>query len=221
MPYEAIFRTPERIDPTPLLAEFRAANPQLTPAYDPCPGWTGVRIFDLFQTNRLAEFPVLRSMLEGLFGLENVAMVNVYNLAPQSRQDAHRDQSGNLLFGISRVHMPLQTNPGAVLEVKARPYRLQPGEVWSLDTSAPHAALNGGDEDRIHVVVDVKRSRRTRAYFPRMTPTVLVHLAWFAVLMVWMVARDLVTRPSSILERLPQLLRMIGPRLRPVTTPGG
>jgi hypothetical protein len=213
--YAGIFKTAERVDHEALLAEFRDANPELTPPYGPCPAWTGLRIFDLLRTDRLADFPVLRRTIDDLFGLENVAMVNVYNLAPQSRQHAHRDQSGNLLFGIARIHMPLQTNPGAVLEVQNQPYHLRVGEVWSLDTSGLHAAVNDGRSDRVHVVIDVKRAPQTQAYFPAMTPTVWAHLAWFCGFLAVKVSADLLTRPRTIAERLPLLLRMIGPKLRP------
>jgi hypothetical protein len=30
------------------------------------------------------------------------------------------------------------------------------GEYWFLDTRKAHQAINGGDEERIHLVIDVK-----------------------------------------------------------------
>ena len=33
--------------------------------------------------------------------------------------------------------------------------QMKPGECWFLDTRKPHKAVNFGDEDRIHLVVDV------------------------------------------------------------------
>ena len=32
---------------------------------------------------------------------------------------------------------------------------MKTGECWFLDTRKPHMALNGGDEERIHLVVDI------------------------------------------------------------------
>ena len=75
-------------------------------------------------------------------------MVNYYNMAPESVQHAHRDQSGNLLFGISRLHVALKTNPDAYLEVEKQRYHLPVDELWALDTSGLHSARNGGEEER-------------------------------------------------------------------------
>ncbi len=37
------------------------------------------------------------------------------------------------------------------------------GEMWFLDTRKPHRAVNGGDEERTHLVVDVEANDETRA----------------------------------------------------------
>lgn len=210
--YPCIFKTDERVDAETFYDEFlRTCSDELVPAYADEEAWTGVRVFDLRGTDRLGELPYLRSHLDAI-GMENVSMVNYYNMAPHSAQHAHRDQSGNLLFGIARLHLPLKTNPGAVLEVEHRPYRLATNEVWSLDTSGLHAAQNEGDEGRVHLVIDVKRAPSTAKYFPAMTTAVRLHLVKFVTIMAAKVVRDAVTKPRTLLDRVPDILRMVRSR---------
>lgn len=205
MGYACIFKLDERADHEALYNEFLTARPELLPVVNKLSTWTGVRVFDRIGVDRLDEFPVLSKLIEERFGRENVVMVNYYNLAAGAVQHEHRDQAGNLLLGISRVHVPLVTNPGAKLLVERKPYHMDAGEVWSLDTSGRHAAHNSGSSDRVHLVVDVRRAPQTARYFPRMTLAVRLHLAKFCAILATMVARDLVTRPATILDRLRHL----------------
>ena len=39
---------------------------------------------------------------------------------------------------------------------------MQVGEAWYLDVRKPHRALNGGTDDRIHIVVDVVSNQQLR-----------------------------------------------------------
>jgi len=213
--YPCIFKTADVVDSNAFYQEFlQTCKDELTPAYSGSDAWTGVRIFDLKGTNRIAELPYLKSYLEQQFGMENVAMVNYYNMAPRSIQHAHRDQSGNLLFGISRLHIPLVTNPHAFLDIEHIPYHLKTNELWSLDTSGIHAARNDGDENRVHLVIDVKRAATTAHYFPAMNMAVRLHLTKFVVIMGWKLLRDTVTRPATVLDRLGYIARMVGRRLK-------
>lgn len=213
--YPCIFRTDETVDSHAFYQEFvQTCQRELTPAYSGSDAWTGVRIFDLKGTNRIAELPYLQDFIEQKFGMQNVAMINYYNMAPNSVQHAHRDQSGNLLFGISRLHIPLRTNPNAFLDIEGVPYHLELNELWSLDTSGIHAARNGGSEDRVHLVIDVKRAPVTEKYFPAMTAAVRLHLVKFVVIMAWKLIRDTATKPSTVLDRLGFIVRMVGRRLR-------
>jgi hypothetical protein len=212
--YPCIFKTDEVADSDALYKEFvHTCQGELTPAYSGSDAWTGVRIYDLKGTNRIAELPYLQQFIEK-FGMQNVAMINYYNMAPNSVQHAHRDQSGNLLFGIARLHIPLRTNPNAFLDIEGVPYHLKLNELWSLDTSGIHAARNNGDENRVHLVIDVKRAPATEKYFPAMTLAVRLHLVKFVLIMGWKLIRDTITRPATVADRLGYIVRMVGRRLR-------
>ncbi len=207
--YKCMFKIDETADSAAFFEEFeRVCAKELTPAYSGSDAWTGVRVFDLRGANRLSELPYLRSHLEKI-GMKNVAMVNYYNMAPRSEQHAHRDQSGNLLFGISRLHIPLKTNPLAFLEIEHIRYQLKLNEVWALDTSGLHAAQNESDVERVHLVIDVKRAPETEKYFPKMTMAVRLHLAKFIIIMGFKVLRDILTKPATILDRMSYIVRMV------------
>jgi Aspartyl/Asparaginyl beta-hydroxylase. len=207
--YKCMFKTAEVADSAAFYKEFeQVCSTELTPAYSGSDAWTGVRVFDLRGTNRLSELPYLRAQLEKI-GMKNIAMVNYYNMAPHSEQHAHRDQSGNLLFGISRLHIPLKTNPLAFLEIEHIRYHLKLNEVWALDTSGLHAAQNESDEGRVHLVIDVKRSPETEKYFPEMTFAVRLHLAKFILIMGFKVVRDIITKPATIMDRMTYIVKMM------------
>ena len=36
------------------------------------------------------------------------------------------------------------------------------GELWYLDIRKPHTAINGGDENRIHLVIDIRCNKHFR-----------------------------------------------------------
>ena len=206
--YPCIFDTGESADSRPLYEEFLSVcAADLVTAYEGQDAWTGVRVYDQVGADRLGELPLLSAFLDTL-GREHVTMVNYYNMAPNSVQHAHRDQSGNLLFGISRLHLALKTNPAAFLEVEKRRYHIPLDEIWALDTSGLHSAQNGGDEGRVHLVIDVRRVPETERYFPTTTMAVRFHLVKFVAIMGAMVTRDLVTKPRTVLGRVPYLLGM-------------
>jgi hypothetical protein len=61
---------------------------------------------------------------------------------------------------IARFHLPLVTDPGAVLlswdlHGRQRRTHLSRWKLWYLDQRKPHAVVNDSDTERIHLVVDV------------------------------------------------------------------
>lgn len=60
---------------------------------------------------------------------------------------------------LARLHIPLQTSPGCIFRVwelsgQERAVHMPAGSLCYLDTRKPHAVVNPGDADRIHLVVD-------------------------------------------------------------------
>ena len=61
---------------------------------------------------------------------------------------------------IMRLHFPIITNPDVhfyswKLDGTMDVVTMEKGQCWYLDTRKPHAAVNNGDTDRIHLVIDV------------------------------------------------------------------
>lgn len=64
---------------------------------------------------------------------------------------------------ILRVHLPLATNPDVkfsswTLDGSRYEENMRVGEAWYLDTRKPHTAINGGQTERVHLVIDAYSS---------------------------------------------------------------
>jgi len=56
----------------------------------------------------------------------------------------------------ARLHVPLITNPGALMIVDNESCHMEAdGSVYYVDTTKYHTALNGGNSDRIHLVATI------------------------------------------------------------------
>jgi hypothetical protein len=80
--------------------------------------------------------------------------VRLMRLTPGSTIKEHRDHDLDAEHGAVRIHIPILTNPQVVFEVNRVPVEMAPGEAWYLRLADPHRVFNGGDSDRVHLVVD-------------------------------------------------------------------
>lgn len=53
-----------------------------------------------------------------------------------------------------KIHIPLQTNEGALFYVNAKKFQFKEGEAYEVNNSAKHAVANTGDSDRIHLIFE-------------------------------------------------------------------
>lgn len=117
----------------------------------------------LQDTHLYNNFPEVRELLKE-FG-SNVHRVRFMRLKPGGGElERHTDQvdpeSGGSIGKLARLHFPIKTNPDVLFTVwhtdgSQRKVHMKKGECWFLDTRKPHMAINGGDEERIHLVVDI------------------------------------------------------------------
>lgn len=120
--------------------------------------------FELQDTVLYDEFPEVRELLKE-FG-SKVHRVRFMRLKPGGGElERHTDQvdpdSGGSLGKVARLHFPIKTNDGVVFTVwgtngNEQKIHMSKNECWFLDTRKPHMAINGGDEERIHLVVDIE-----------------------------------------------------------------
>ena len=54
-----------------------------------------------------------------------------------------------------KIHVPLRTDPAAVLTVAGADYHLREAHAYEVNNTLPHGAFNGGARDRIHFIFEV------------------------------------------------------------------
>ncbi|MFI1258306.1 aspartyl/asparaginyl beta-hydroxylase domain-containing protein [Streptomyces netropsis] len=126
------------------------------------PGGPGRDRFD--DTPLMAKAPYLGQILSEL-GTE-LRSVRLMALAPGVSVAEHSDTPIGLPYGYVRLHIPLVTNPGAVLVMDGAEQRWQPGTLWYADFDRPHSVRNTGDRARIHLVADCATNDRLLGLFP-------------------------------------------------------
>ena len=98
--------------------------------------------------------------------------VRLMNLSPNGGElERHTDQvdpdSGVQNGKVMRFHFPLITNDDvefSTWQVNGfkKNVQMKVGECWYIDTRKPHRAINNGDTNRIHLVVDVEANDEVR-----------------------------------------------------------
>ncbi|MHB1058530.1 MAG: aspartyl/asparaginyl beta-hydroxylase domain-containing protein [Rhodanobacter sp.] len=101
---------------------------------------------DAFWSAQLARFET------GLRG------ARLLRLGPGGRIREHRDYDLGLPDGDLRVHVPIITDAQVDFLLDGRRIPMQAGECWFLDLSLPHRVENRGGIERVHLVVDCRRS---------------------------------------------------------------
>jgi hypothetical protein len=54
-----------------------------------------------------------------------------------------------------KVHVPLLTNPRAFFFEEGVRHHLAPGRAWEVNNGIPHSVVNGGGNDRVHLIFEV------------------------------------------------------------------
>jgi hypothetical protein len=121
-------------------------------------------VFALQDTELRRQLPAVEPIIQ-MFG-EDVMWdrIRLMRLAPGGGElQRHTDQvdrtMGVGLGKIMRIHIPLKTNPDVLFTVwnaNGAPVvrHMAYLKVWLLDTRWPHRAVNGGTDERIHLVLD-------------------------------------------------------------------
>ena len=68
--------------------------------------------------------------------------------------DPHVDEGGSNPY-VHKIHVPLETNPGAVLTVDGEDFHFESGHAWEINNLVAHGAFNAGEADRIHLIFEV------------------------------------------------------------------
>lgn len=82
-----------------------------------------------------------------------VGRSRLMRLATGAEVTAHYDLHYNWYQRV-RIHVPIITDPGVRFLCGDDEVHMQPGEAWIFDTWQFHNVINGGDVDRVHLVID-------------------------------------------------------------------
>lgn len=126
------------------------------------PGGAGLEAFA--DTVHLRRSPYLTEVLAGIPA--TLRGVRLMALGPGAEVYEHRDGKVGLPWGNLRLHVPIVTNPGAVMVIGGDEVHWDAGRLWFGDFDQPHHVRNAGDEARIHLVVDCAVTAELLALFP-------------------------------------------------------
>jgi len=105
-------------------------------------------------TPLLAQFPAIRQLLTETE--LDVRIARLARISPGSWMHEHNDNVG-IGEVRQRLHIPISSNPKAVLCFDGTHVHLTPGFMWKLDHErVPHAAANYGEDDRVHLILDCR-----------------------------------------------------------------
>jgi hypothetical protein len=114
----------------------------------------GPALSEFADTPWLAAVPYMAGLLQEIPA--PLRSVRLMALGPGTTGPLHHDTKCGLPWGTVRLHVPIVTTPGAVLEIDGVEHRWQPGEWWYGDFSRPHRVRNTDDVTRIHLVIDAQ-----------------------------------------------------------------
>lgn len=140
--------------------------PLRSPGGDPNrtdPGGPGP--LDFAATPWLEHLPYLRRILTKIPAPLNA--VRLMALGPGAACQPHRDSKYRLDRGLVRLHLPITTNPGAVIALDDTEHCWATGTLWYGDFSREHHVRNDGHGVRVHVVIDALLTRALTCWFPK------------------------------------------------------
>jgi len=142
-------------------------------------GWSGIALHaidgdptkdhDIFEekiekTPALKFTPTMERIIDA-FPAEK-RRVRILRLLPGKQIFWHCDFWHSVDFKLIRLHIPIITNPGVGFQISHQDCIWQPGELWYGDFTFPHRLQNGGDADRVHLVIDLVNNDAIRAMLP-------------------------------------------------------
>jgi hypothetical protein len=110
-------------------------------------------------------FPEISDLITMFFPQNDIHRIRFMKLAPGGGElSRHTDQVdpdvGATPDKLGRFHFPIKTNKDVIFSAwdfdgKKNSYNMEVGNSYYLDTRKPHTAINNGNEERVHLVIDV------------------------------------------------------------------
>lgn len=129
-------------------------------------------IFELQDTPLRAQLPELEKVFSFLSNITDLHRIRFMRLAPGGGElQRHTDQvdkdTGVADGKLMRFHIPIITNPKVIFTTwdfwgDKVEVNMTVGGCWYLDTRKPHMAVNHGDKERVHLVIDAVANKKVR-----------------------------------------------------------
>ena len=98
---------------------------------------------------KLFEDTYFKEVYDGICNKYKIGRIRLLWKLPRTTLSWHRDPE-------PRLHIPIYTNPGAIMVVDSVAKHLPAdGSVWITNNTKYHNAFNGGEENRVHLVACV------------------------------------------------------------------
>lgn len=123
------------------------AVPLITPAGEVTNGFAG----PMAPTEALEQCPYIKEILADLGAVWGRS--RLMGLAPGAIVPEHVDVGYYWRTHI-RIHIPVVTNPRVAFSCDKETVHMAPGECWLFDSFCLHDVRNGGDQKRVHLVLD-------------------------------------------------------------------
>ncbi len=101
--------------------------------------------------------PLVMNLMAAVQG-ERLGRVMINKLIPGGSVYPHADTPLHAEYW-DRFHICLQSGPGASFRCGSEYAPISPGEVWWFNNRLEHEAVNNSDDDRIHLVLDIRTSK--------------------------------------------------------------
>lgn len=101
--------------------------------------------------------PLIFDLMRRVEG-ERLGRVVLTKLKPGGRIYPHPDEGAYAEY-YSRYHILLQNGRGSVFECGGESLFMPPGSIWWFNSRVEHSVFNGGSEDRITMIVDIRTFR--------------------------------------------------------------
>lgn len=91
-----------------------------------------------------------------LLGGSRLGRVIITRLEPGKSIAPHSDRMGEYASYYTRYHLVLQGLPGSQFNCGDETVCMRTGELWWFDASAEHSVVNRSEDDRVHMLIDVR-----------------------------------------------------------------
>jgi hypothetical protein len=121
-------------------------------------------------TSQVEGYPVMASIIDAFKC--PVGRVRLSRMSARTHINAHRDiedEVASVAFRQVRLHIPITTNEGVVFSVGNEKLQMKAGRLYYADFAKVHSVRNDGDQDRVHLFLELKMNPWLDDLFPKFT----------------------------------------------------